>query len=97
MWRKYKPFLQTDDFTEKIITIITVAVVPPCITATERDYIALYVIGKDVTYKNILKRNKKSLKLNLGPLIETSLANLITNLRNNLINILQTTKITILI
>ena len=65
MQRKYKPFLQTDNFIEEIITITVVAVVTPCITVTERDYVALYIIEKDVVYKNILKRSKKSLKLNL--------------------------------
>ena len=69
-----------------VITIVTVAT--PCITATDRDYVALYVIRKDVTYGNILGRNKKSLKLSLELLIEIDLANLITNLRNDLTNIL---------
>ena len=69
-----------------IITIATATT--PYITATERDHIALYVIGKDVAHKNILRRNKKSLKLNLELLIEAGSANLITNLRNNLTNIL---------
>ena len=68
------------------ITIVTAA--PPYITATKRDHIALYVIGKDITYKNILRRNKKSLKLNLKLLTEINSANLTTNLRNDLINIL---------
>jgi hypothetical protein len=58
------------------------------ITATERNHIALYAIGKDITYKNILRRSKKSLKLNLKLLIKIGLANLITNLRNNSTNIL---------
>ena len=66
MWRKYKPFLQTDNSIEEIITIIIVAVVTPRTTATERDYIALYITGKDIIYKNILKRSKKSLKLSSG-------------------------------
>ena len=35
------------------------------ITATKRDYITLYIIGKDIIYKNILKKSKKSIKLNL--------------------------------
>ena len=65
MWRRYKPSLQTDNFIKEITTITTVAVVPLRITATERDHIALYIIGKDITYKNILTRSKKSLKLNL--------------------------------
>ena len=56
--------------------------------ATDRDYIALYIIRKDITYKNILRRSKKSLKPNSELLIKTNLANLITNLKDNLINIL---------
>ena len=69
--------------------IITVAtIVTPCVTATERDHIALYVIGKDIAYKNILRRNKKSLKLSLKLLIKTGSVNLMTDLRNDLTNIL---------
>ena len=56
--------------------------------ATDKDYIALYIIRKDIIYKNILRRSKKSLKLNLRLLIKINLVNLITNLRDNLINIL---------
>jgi hypothetical protein len=58
------------------------------ITTTKRNHIALYVIGKDIAYKDILKRSKKSLKLNSELLIKIGLANSITNLRNDLINIL---------
>ena len=58
------------------------------IIATNKDHIALYIIRKDIVYKNIPKRSKKSLKLSSGLLIETSLTNLIINLRHNLINIL---------
>ena len=72
MWRRHKPFLQTNNFIKKIITITAVAVVPFCITATKKDYIALYIIGKDVTYKNILKKNKKSLRLNLKISLRTT-------------------------
>ena len=68
------------------MTIVTAAT--PCITATERDHVALYIIGKDVAYKNILRRNKKILKLSLELLIEIGLANLIINLRNDSTNIL---------
>ena len=70
-----------------IITII-VTIVTPCTIITEKDHIALYVIGKDITYKNILRRNKKSLKLSLELLTEIGLANLTTDLRNDLTNIL---------
>ena len=89
----YKLSLQTNDFIEEIITIIVIAVVT---AVTNRDYIALYIIRKDVTYRNILRRSKKSLKLSLGLLIETSLVNLITDLRDNSINILQIIRIIIL-
>ena len=72
MWRRYKPFLQTNNFIKEIITITIVTAVTPCITATERDHVALYVIGKDITYKNILKRSKKSLRLNLKISLRTA-------------------------
>ena len=88
MQRKYKPFLQTDDFIKEITTITIATVATPRITATERDHVALYAIGKDIAYKDILRRNKKSLKLNSELLTEIGLANSITNLRNDLTNIL---------
>ena len=66
--------------------MIVAAAAPLCITVTEKDHVALYIIEKDVTYRDILKRSKKSLKLSLELLIETNLINLITNLINNLIN-----------
>ena len=94
--RRYKPSLQTDDSIKEIIIIIIVTVATPCITATERDYIALYIIGKDVAYRDILKRNKESLKLSLELLIEIDFINLITDLRNNLTIILQIIRIVIL-
>ena len=72
MRRKYKPFLQTDNFIKEIIIITVVAAVPLYITVTERDHVALYIIGKDITYKNILKRSKKSLKLSLKTSLRTA-------------------------
>ena len=72
MWRRYKPFLQTDNFIEEITTITIAATVPPHITATERDHITSYIIGKDITYGNILKRSKKSLRLNLKISLRTA-------------------------
>ena len=72
MQKRYKPFLQTNNFIKEITTITVVAVAPLYITATERDYIALYIIGKDITHKNILKRSKKSLKLNLKTSLRTA-------------------------
>ena len=72
-WRRYKLSLQTNNSIEEITTITVVAVVPLCITATERDYVALYIIRKDVAYKNILKRSKKSLRLSLKISLRTLL------------------------
>ena len=68
MWRRHKLFLQTKDFIEEIITItiITIAtIVIPHTIATNKNYITSCVIKKDTTYRNILRRSKKSLKLNL--------------------------------
>ena len=76
------------EYIKKIITIIIATAVTPYITVTKGDHITLYIIGKDITYKDILKRNKKSLKLSLELPIETGLVNLIINLRNDLTNIL---------
>ena len=61
--KRYKPFLWIDDFIKEIITTTAITVVT---AATNKDYIALYIIRKDIAYRNILKRNKKSLKLNSG-------------------------------
>ena len=66
------PFLQTNNFIKEIITITVIAVVPLYIIATKRDHVALYIIGKDIAYKNILKRSKKSLKLNLKISLRTA-------------------------
>jgi hypothetical protein len=91
MQRKYKLFLQTDNFIEETITITIITVVTtaaPYTTITNKDYITSYIIKKDITHKNILGRSKKSLKLNLELPTKTDLANLITNSRNNLTNIL---------
>jgi hypothetical protein len=52
------------------------------------NYVTLYIIKKAANYGTIPKKNKKSLKLNLGLLIKTSLVNLMTDLPNDLINIL---------
>ena len=62
IWKRRKPFLQINDFIEKTITMTIITVVT---TATNKDHVTLYVIRKDITYKNILKRSKKSLKLSL--------------------------------
>ena len=68
MQRKYKLSLWTNDSIEEITTMIITTIVTiatPCTTATDRNHAALCVIRKDVTYRNIPKRSKKSLRLNL--------------------------------
>jgi len=78
MRRRHKLSLQTDNSIEEIttITITTVTTaVTPCITATDRNYVALYVTGKDITYRNILRRSKKSLRLNLRISLRTASRN----------------------
>jgi hypothetical protein len=50
----------------------TAAAAPLRITVTERDYVALYIIGKDVAYGNILKKSKKSLRLSLKISLRTA-------------------------
>jgi len=75
MWRRYKLSLQTDNSIEETttttVTTIT-TVVTPHITATNRNHVALYVTGKDITYRNILRRNKKSLRLSLRTSLRTA-------------------------
>ena len=88
MRRRYRLSLQTNNFIKEIITTTIVTVITPYITITDRNYVALYIIKKDITHKNILRRSKKSLKLNSELLIKIGLANSITNLRNDSINIL---------
>ena len=68
----------------KTITTTTPVFISPYII----NYIALYIIRKATNYGTILKKNKKNLKPSLGLPIETSLVNLITDLINDLINIL---------
>ena len=94
--RRYKPSLQTNGSIKEIITTTVVTVITLHITATERNYVALYIIGKNITYRDILRRSKKNLKLSLELLIEIGLVNSTTNLKNDLTNILWTTKMTIL-
>ena len=75
MRRRYKLFLQTDDFIKKITTITAITVVTIATlytTAIDRNHIALYIIRKDIAYGNILRRSKKSLKLNLKISLRTT-------------------------
>ena len=55
------------------MTIITIATaVTPCTTATNKNHIALYVIRKDIIYRNIIKKSKKSLRLSLKISLRTA-------------------------
>ena len=67
---------------------ITTVTVPVFISLYVINHVVLYVTRKAINYRTTLKKNKKSLKLNSGLPIETNLANLTTDLINNLINIL---------
>ena len=72
MQRRHKLSLQTNDSIEEIITTTIVITATPHITITEGNYITLYVIRKDVAYRNILKRSKKSLRLSLRISLRTA-------------------------
>ena len=56
------------------ITIVVTAVTPYT-TTTNRDYTTLYIIRKDIAYRNILKRSKKSLRLSLKTSLKTTSRN----------------------
>jgi hypothetical protein len=75
MRRRYKLSLRTNDSIKEIITITTITIitaVTPYITATDRNYIASYIIRKDIAYRNILRRSKKSLRLSLKISLRTN-------------------------
>jgi len=75
MRRRYKLSLQTNNSIKEIITITittVITIVTPYTTTTNRNYVALYITGKDIAYKNILRRNKKSLKLSLRISLRTT-------------------------
>src|SRR6266702_4962072 len=75
MRRRYKLSLRTDDSIKEIITMIiitAVTAVTTCITATDRNHVALYMIRKDIAYGNILRRSKKSLRLSLKISLRTA-------------------------
>jgi len=75
MRRIYKLSLRTNDSIEEIITITITTVttiVTPRITTTDRNYVASYITGKDIAYRNILRRNKKSPRLSLRISLRTA-------------------------
>ena len=59
MRKKYKSFLQTNNSIKEIITTTIATVATTYITVTKRNHITLYIIGKDIAYKNILKKSKR--------------------------------------
>ena len=65
MRRRYKLSLQTNNSIKKTTTMTIAITTTPYTTATKGNHVALYIIRKDVTYKNILRRSKKSLRLSL--------------------------------
>ena len=64
------------------------AIITALISLYVINHVALYVIKKAINHGTTLRKNKKSLKLNLGLPTETNLVNLMTNLINDLINTL---------
>ena len=66
----------------------TTATVPVFVSLHVINHVVLYVTKKAINHGTTPKKNKKSLKLNSGLLTETNLANLTTNLINDLINTL---------
>jgi len=75
MRRRHKLSLRTDNSIEETITITVITVTTaanPRITATNRNYVASYITRKDIAYRNILRRNKKSLRLSLKISLRTT-------------------------
>ena len=75
MWRRYKFSLRTNDSIKETITITTttvITVVTPHITATDRNYVASFVTRRDITYRNILRKSRKSLRLSLRISLRTA-------------------------
>ena len=75
MRRRHKLSLWTNNSIEEtttttVITVVTAAT--PYITATDRNYTTSYIIRKDITYRNILRRSKKSLRLSLKISLRTA-------------------------
>ena len=73
------------------ITAITTALISLHVI----NHVALYVTKKAADHRTTLRKNEKGPKLSLGLPTETSLANLMTNSTNNLINTLWTIRMTI--
>ena len=72
----------------EIETITKTVTVPTLVSPHTINHVALYVTRKAVVHGTTPKKNEKSLRLNSGLLIKTSLINSMTDLINNLINIL---------
>jgi len=72
MRRRYKLSLWTNDFIEEIITTTIITAATPYITATNRNYVASYIIRKNIAYRNIPRRSKKSLRLSIKISLRTA-------------------------
>ncbi len=72
MRRRHKLSLWTDNSIEETITMTIVIAATPHITATKGNYVTLYIIRKDVAYRNIPRRSKKSLRLSLKISLRTT-------------------------
>jgi len=75
MRRRYKLSLRTNNSIKEIIIITAITVITAatsCITATDRNHVALFIIRRDITYRNILRRSKKSLRLSLKISLRTA-------------------------
>ena len=75
MRRRHKLFLRTNNSIKETITITTITITTaatPYITATDRNYVASFIIRKNIAYRNILRRSKKSLRLSLKISLRTA-------------------------
>jgi len=64
---------------DTVLTYIPSLIIGPTVVpatrfryTTDRNYVALYITGKDVAYRNILRRNKKSPRLSLRISLRTA-------------------------
>ena len=75
MRRRHKLSLQTNNSIKETITITAITIITvatPCITATDKNHVTLYIIRKNIAYRNILMRSKRSLRLSLKISLRTA-------------------------
>jgi len=78
--------------TEIAITNIKIIIIINLNSRLNINHVTLYIIRRTITYKSIVRKNKKRQRLNLEVLTKTNLISLIITLFNTLINILLTIK-----